>query len=70
MGDCLLSTKRLSVSFTNLSRAISCIEQRRSEDEHEEGVNKVKMPLRRTVISIDLVLFFVYRICSISSHGY
>ena len=37
VGDCLLSTKWLSVAFTNLSRAITCIEQRRSEDEHEEG---------------------------------
>lgn len=36
VGDCLFSTKRLSVAFTNLSRAITCIEQRRSEDEHEE----------------------------------
>ena len=37
VGDCLLSTKRLSVAFTNLSRAITCIEQTRSEDEQEEG---------------------------------
>ncbi len=42
VGDCLPSNKRLSVAFTNLSRAIGCIEQKlcenygNSEEESED----------------------------------